>query len=1502
MKRFFLFFVGVLLVSSQMWAVSSAKTVQIVKNGTNYKKILYNLPSGNSGTTPNAIDMGTGVAWADRNVGASSPTGKGNYYVWGTTTTKTNKTATTDAPSLGTSISANNSFTSSTTNDAASAQAGSTVWQVPTKDEANALVSCSKTLTGSGTSKVWTLTSKNGNGATLQYPATGYYGASSSYGTPSSSSYPYFWTKTVKTANKSAASVKAYYADPSASSVSSEYNTYYAMPIRAVYKPSFTIYTLTITAGTATYTFYCESGQSVTVNATTGNTISGWSGSGCTRNGNTFTVNNNGSYTATIVADGYTVTVATGGNGTASATNGSETATTGTAKTTLTATSVNLTATPSNSSVYEFDYWKEGSTTKDWPASKENVSVSANVTFTAYFKKRLYTPTIESNNDLYGSATSDADSYEYNATATLTATPETGYAIQKWQKNGFDIPGSEGYEEIEVTITAADTYTAVFQVAASNWTITATAGANGSVSPNGAQEYADGAEVVITATPDAGYRFLKWVDESSNEVTDNPLGFLASTAKTFTAQFVALAAQTDVIYQDIEKNGRNYDYSFDESEYFTLTVIGNGKNTYKCLNGQQITISVAHEADWEFSKWDDEDTSNPRTFTVGATATRRAIFVPSPGTAATGTSSPSIPAHDATIYQNNASNGGYELLAATASVSGAVDLGLSVLWGTSNVTNGGTGFFSWGQANDTKTDYSSTGYDNGSVDIATSVKGNPWRMPTRAEWAELSNACTWSGNTGTSSINDNTISFPVGGRKYGSNGSVMSSTYHYYWTADVYDASNAYYKSWGNSAAPGTGDLYNARSDGMFVRAVYPAPSPRFTFTVGTNQGAAVNKYIMDANNNTITIYAQPKNDGSRFVQWNDGNTDNPRTFTLTENTTVTAQFTAYAGTTAAAGNWETAATWNNSIRPSATANATVSHAVTIGDGVDNVEVFQSFAKANTLTASAALTVKSGAYLTATNMVVNNTVTLKSGSNTTLSGLTINAGGNLVIEDGANVTLPATVTNKGTLTTAKNLSITTLQQEGGSYAGAGTITVGTLNNTAAWNITSLGNLSVGTLVNTSTLTIGADAVITLGTLTTTSGTTTLAPTAALKLTSGVNAAAANLVLQSSAAGNAQLILPTSGTIQPYATVQLYTGAKREGSVYTWQHFGVPTTGTGAAWTRSQAVDTWVYNWDPQDQWANAEYASASELFATPFQGHNLTNVSDGGVVYTFTGQTVGNIASAFDFVKKGWNHLANSYTATVSLEDILNAMPSDVEASVYTYDGGAMHQATLGEIQGGEATVTNLKPMQAFFLHATAEGVGQQDLSYGTIVVDPTVANAPRRMVAPDYTGRVFITATSNSGVADQVKLREAAEWSSSVWNNMDGSKLIANGHGIYAINNGRLAAFATDNLVGTTLGFTAGTDSEYTLTFSNILGEAYTLLDNQTGARVEMKAGESYTFNAEPKSVNEARFIIVERRNTPTALDEVETLQGVQKFVENGNVIILKDGVRYNVLGTQMQ
>lgn len=80
-------------------------------------------------------------------------------------------------------------------------------------------------------------------------------------------------------------------------------------------------------------------------------------------------------------------------------------------------------------------------------------------------------------------------------------------------------------------------------------------------------------------------------------------------------------------------------------------------------------------------------------------------------------------------------------------IAEAVDLGLSVLWADRNIganyvkSSGLT--YSFGFPNGTPpSDYSNI---NGTkYDTALNEWGEPWRMPTLAEWNELFNSCTWS--------------------------------------------------------------------------------------------------------------------------------------------------------------------------------------------------------------------------------------------------------------------------------------------------------------------------------------------------------------------------------------------------------------------------------------------------------------------------------------------------------------------------------------------------------------------------------------------------------------------------------------------------------------------------------------------------------------------------------------------------------------------------------------
>ena len=150
-----------------------------------------------------------------------------------------------------------------------------------------------------------------------------------------------------------------------------------------------------------------------------------------------------------------------------------------------------------------------------------------------------------------------------------------------------------------------------------------------------------------------------------------------------------------------------------------------------------------------------------------------------------------------------------------------VDLGLSVKWATCNLgatTPEGYGdYFAWGETSP-KDDYSLTNYfdakyvsgwsflkynnEGGKTtlepeDDAAHVNwGGNWRMPTKAEFEELHNNCTWtwtqkSGIYGceVKGSNDKSIFLPASGLRDGSDPSGVGSE-GYYWSSSLYESSS----------------------------------------------------------------------------------------------------------------------------------------------------------------------------------------------------------------------------------------------------------------------------------------------------------------------------------------------------------------------------------------------------------------------------------------------------------------------------------------------------------------------------------------------------------------------------------------------------------------------------------------------------------------------------------------------------------------------------------------
>ena len=135
------------------------------------------------------VDLGLSVKWASCNVGASSPTGYGNYYAWGETSTKSSY----DPDNCKTEERRMSDIRGNSSYDAACANWGGS-WRLPTKDEFDELVNnCTRRWTTQNGVKGMRFTSKR-NGNSIFLPAAGFRaGASNLF---SAGYYGLYWSST----------------------------------------------------------------------------------------------------------------------------------------------------------------------------------------------------------------------------------------------------------------------------------------------------------------------------------------------------------------------------------------------------------------------------------------------------------------------------------------------------------------------------------------------------------------------------------------------------------------------------------------------------------------------------------------------------------------------------------------------------------------------------------------------------------------------------------------------------------------------------------------------------------------------------------------------------------------------------------------------------------------------------------------------------------------------------------------------------------------------------------------------------------------------------------------------------------------------------------------------------------------------------------------------------------------------------------------------------------
>ena len=137
------------------------------------------------------------------------------------------------------------------------------------------------------------------------------------------------------------------------------------------------------------------------------------------------------------------------------------------------------------------------------PASYTFTDVTANHTIAALFSINRYTIVASASSG--GSiAPAGTTTVTHGASRSYTITPATGYIVQDVRVDGVSVGALLGYTFSGVT--ANHTIQATFAV--QQFTITATAGPNGSVSPAGASQVNYGGSLTVFITPNTGYYIL----------------------------------------------------------------------------------------------------------------------------------------------------------------------------------------------------------------------------------------------------------------------------------------------------------------------------------------------------------------------------------------------------------------------------------------------------------------------------------------------------------------------------------------------------------------------------------------------------------------------------------------------------------------------------------------------------------------------------------------------------------------------------------------------------------------------------------------------------------------------------------------------------------------------------------------------------------------------------------------------------------------------------------
>jgi len=192
---------------------------------------------------------------------------------------------------------------------------------------------------------------------------------------------------------------------------------------------------------------------------------------------------------------------------------------------------------------------------------------------------------------------SGGGTYEDGQTATVSATPNTGYRFGSWTSNGTEVSTSSTYTFV---VTSDTSLVANFEP--NTYAVSATPSPAGSGTVTGAGTYSHGASVSLVATPNTGYRFVSWTSNGTGVSTSSTYTFVVTSDTSLVANF--------------ELN--TYAVSATPSPAGSGTVTGAG--TYS--HGASVSLVATPNTGYRFVSWTSNDTvvSTSSTYTFVVTS------------------------------------------------------------------------------------------------------------------------------------------------------------------------------------------------------------------------------------------------------------------------------------------------------------------------------------------------------------------------------------------------------------------------------------------------------------------------------------------------------------------------------------------------------------------------------------------------------------------------------------------------------------------------------------------------------------------------------------------------------------------------------------------------------------------------------------------------------------------------------------------------------------------